>query len=332
MNATAAVEQLNIAPVNYSYRMPVELFGTFDKVTGKRLTRRICPIGQLKVLSNIYTFDIKKDGTHGICTRTLELFKRDLNASESTIRCALKFGAEGYIKQVEGRKNAYQFDTDNNYLCGGHYKLEAWMTRPVPFGNEVIKLTNVEQAVASLFNSECNRSPQEFSANDIAEKLDIRLPSAQKAIDKLTDEKFRFVYRKRKGVNGYKKSMYIINRKLFRTLKKAEAKKQKAIDKERAKKEAAEQKESEKLTPNPASFKEAIESEFYERWNRREESVRRMLAAAMEDMEFRTASEELDRLARKLAYAMARKLPESERLQVKEQELTARRNASVKEA
>ena len=41
MDLAAAKSQLNITPVDYSYRMPVEFFGKFDNDTGKRLTPRI---------------------------------------------------------------------------------------------------------------------------------------------------------------------------------------------------------------------------------------------------------------------------------------------------
>ncbi len=327
MNSTAAVEQLNITPVDFSYRMPVELFGTFDKETGKRLTNRICPVGQIKVLSDIYTFDVKKDGTHGICTRTISQFKRDLNMSESTIRRALKFSDGDYITCPDERKGAYRFDTDKYHLCGGHYRLEAWMTRPVPFECGILSLTNSEQAVAAFFNSECNRSPQEFSANDIAEKLDISLPKVQKAIDKLINKKIQLVYRTFKGVNGYKKSKYIINRKLFRKLNKAEAKAQKAKEKEQAKKQEAGKRNNSDEPSNSTSLNEAVEHEFYDRKNKREESAQRTLARAMADTGFSMATEELQRLAPKLAYAAVRNLPELSKLLFKEQELKDRRNS-----
>lgn len=326
MNKAATAQKLNTTEVDYSYRQPVELFGTFDKITGIRTSHRVGTFGQIKILSDIYSFSVGKDGNRSICTRTLPQFVRDLNVSESTVRRGLKLGAEkGYVTGVEGRKNAYQFDTDANYTCGGHYRLEAWMTRPIPFENGLLVLTNAQQALLSYFNSECNRAPQELSASDIAEKLDISVPTAQKAIDKITDKNTRLVYRLEVGVNGHKKSKYIINRKLFRELNKAEAKKQKAIEKALKAKTAN---EGQNTAQDDRS--EAIRREYCERKNMREEALRRTLARAMADFEYKTAAEALQRLAPKVAFAEVRNMPDLPKLQAEAQRLEEQRTAALK--
>lgn len=326
METTAAVQQLNILPVDYSYRMPVELFGTFDKETGKRTSNRKCTFTAIKVLSDIFSFSVKKDGTKSDCTRSIEQFKRDLNISESSVRRALKM--EGYFTCAEGRKNSYQFDTENNYVCGGHYKLEAWMTRPVLLAGGVLILSDAEQMVAALFNSECNRKPQEFSTREIAERLDMSVPPVQAAINKLTDEKYKLVYCIQKGANGHKKSKYIINRKLFRQLNKAEEKAQKAIEK--AKKKTAEWKPSDDKPQQPTYTKEAIDREYYERKSRREDAARAMLARAMADAEFKAATETLQSLAPKLAFATVKNAPYLAELQAQERECQERKKAALK--
>ncbi|MDE5722183.1 MAG: hypothetical protein K2I30_05545 [Clostridia bacterium] len=332
MNTTAAVEQLNTSAVDYTYRMPVELFGTFNKGTGKRTAHKIAAYGQIKVISDIYTFSVRRGGMRSFCTRTLELFKRDLNVSESTVRRALKIGAaDGYITCEEGRKDAYQFDTENNYTSGGHYKLEAWMTRPIIIEDNILTLTNAEQSVAAFFNSECNRAPQEYSANDIAETLDMSVPTVQKAIDKLTDEKFRLVYRLSVGKNQYRKSKYIINRTLFRALNREEAKKQKAIEKALAKKNVGgKQSEGQTQPQTSLDFEEAVQTEYRERVNRRAEALKKTLARALTDMEFRTSEEALKQLLPRLEFARLRKMPNLSKLQQEMDDYTKRRKAALK--
>ncbi len=326
METTAAVQQLNILPVDFSYRMPVELFGTFDKETGKRTSRRKCTFTAIKVISDIFSFSVRKDGSKSDCTRSIEQFKRDLNISESSVRRALK--TEGYFTRTEGRKNSYQFDTENNYVCGGHYKLEAWMTRPVLLEGGLLILTDAEQAVVAFFNSECNRKPQELSTREIAERLDMSVPPVQAAINKLTDKKYMLVYCTQKGVNGHKKSKYIINRKLFQQLNNAEKKAQKAIEK--AKKKNADGKPSDDKPQKSTYTKATIDREFYERKNRREDAVRATVARAMADEEFKTASETLKRLAPQIAFATIKNAPNLAELQAKERELIERKKTALK--
>ncbi len=326
METTAAVQQFNILPVDFSYRMPVELFGTFNKETGKRTSRRKCTFTAIKVISDIFSFSVKKDGSKSDCTRSIEQFKRDLNISESSVRRALK--EEGYFTRTEGRKNSYQFNTENNFVCGGHYKLEAWMTRPVLLEDGLLILTDAEQIVAAFFNSECNRKPQELSAREIAERLDMSVPPVQTAINKLTDKKYELVYCIQKGVNGHKKSKYIINRRLFRQLNKAEEKAQKAIEK--AKKKTADGKPSDDKPQQPVYTKAAIDREYYERKNRREDAARATLARAMADEEFKTATETLQHLAPKLAFATVKNTPYLAELQAQERECQERKKAALK--
>lgn len=326
MNATATAQQLNILPVDYSYRMPVELFGTFDTTTGKRTSRRNFTFTAIKIISEIFSFSVLKDGVRSVCTRTIGLFKRDLNISESSIRRAIKAGdADGIITHPEGRKNAYQFDIENNFICGGHYRLEAWMTRPILLNGELVTLSEAEQIVAAFFNSECNRAPQECSARDIADKLDMSLPAAQQAIAKLIA--FKLVFRPQKGVNGYKKSIYIINRKQFRELNRAEAKKQKAIEKAKEA-EAGKQSESEQTAAKRRNA--TIKHELLERENYRAESASAALARAMADEEFRTSDAELKKLAPKLALSQLRNLPDLAKLQRTAGELEECRSAALK--
>lgn len=321
METSAAVGQLNILAVDYTYRMPVELFGAFDKETGRRTAPKIGPYGRIKVISDIYTFSVRNDGGQAYCTRTYGLFGRDSNVSESTARRAVNAGIEiGLITRSEECKNAYRFDTGNNYTSGGHYKLEAWMTRPTAIGDNILTLSNAEQIVAAFFNSECNRAPQEYSVNDIALKLDMSVPTARKAIDKFTDKKFSLVFRLEVGKNKYRKSKYIINKKLFRTLNRAEAKKQKAIAKANEKNA---DKRSDTLQDN-AEFKEALKRERYEREERRKEAVKKTWARALADLEFKTSVEALDSLAPRLAFAELRNMPDYPKLK-KEADIYAHR-------
>lgn len=323
METAAALQKINIAPVDYSYRMPVEFFGKFDKTTGKRLTPKIGTCGQLKWLSDVFSFSVFKDGKRGVCTRTTEQFKRDINVSESTVYRARNAYVGGYV--ISEAKGKYQFDTDNNTLSGGHYKLEAWMTRPIPHNGGVVEFTGATQLVAAYFNSECNRKPQELSVRDIAYKLDISEPSVQQALNVLTahQKKNPFVYCVEKGVNGHRKSRYIINRKLFRELGKAEAKRQKAKEKNRAK-------ATEDSTKPDTAFSDAVERELNERRQYRIDGAARALSRALADEEFRTSDEALKRLAPKLAYAEIRKSQDLPTLRRKEKELTAHRRTALK--
>lgn len=324
MNIAATELQFNTAPVDYTYRAAVELFGAFDKTTGKRIRNKLGTFAQLKVLADIFTFSVLKNGGTGICTRSdFSLFTRDVNVSESTARRALESFGELIKSEAKGK---YQFDTEKISLSDGHYRLEAWMTRPIPHNGKVITFSSVEQWVTAYFNSECNRAPMELSAQDIANALDMSVPAVQRAINKLTDgqKDNPFVYCVQKGVNGYKKSKYIINKKLFRELNKAEKRRQKAIEK-------AQKSETNKEPKQTAEgVKEAVDREYYERKHNREEAARRTLARAMTDEEFRTSDEELRRLAPRYAFAKARNTADLVKLEGKCAVLTERRRVALK--
>ncbi len=320
METVAVAPQLNTSHVDYTYRMPVEFFGKFDNETGKRLTSRIGTAGLIKWLADTFTFSVFKDGKTGICTRTNEQFTRDLNVSESTVYRARNKFVGKYVKNE--KKGKYQFDIENNPLSGGYYALEAWMTRPILHNGKTIEFTNVTQLVAAYFNSECNRKPQELSTRELAYKLDISELSAQRAINVLTaDYKNNpFVYRTEKGVNGHKRSVYVINRALFRKLNKAEEKRLKAQIKAR---------EKSKAEPD-AETNKAVESELNERRQYRIERAESVYARALADEEFRVSGEALKRLAPKLAFAELKHLPGLTKLQQEECELTGRRKAALK--
>ena len=326
MDLAAAKSQLNITPVDYSYRMPVEFFGKFDNDTGKRLTPRIGTMAQLKCLSDIFSFSVFKDGGRGICTRNYEQFKRDVNVSESTVRRALKNFKDKYI--TSERKGGYQFDIENNPLSGGHYKLEAWMTRPISHNGKIVEFSNDTQIVAAFFNSECNRAPLELSTREIAYRLDMSVPAVQKAINILTaDYKNNpFVYRTEKGLNGHKKSKYVINRKLFRELNKSEEKRLKAIAKEQAKRGGAKGGQNKPAT----GLTKAIEREIAARNQYRIERATSVYARALTDEEFRASDAKLKSLAPKLAYAEHKNLPVLPDLQHEEHGLTERRKTALK--
>ncbi len=323
MNVAATDLQFNTAPVDYSYRAPVEFFGTFDKTTGKRNKGKLGTFAQLKVLIDIFTFSVFKDGKTGVCTRSYDLFKRDVNVSESTARRALESFKELIKSEAKGK---YQFNTENLQLSGGHYRLEAWMTRPIIHNDSVITFSTAEQMVVGYFNSECNRAPVELSAQDIANVLDMSVPIVQKAINKLTagQKDNPFVYCVQKGVNGYKKSKYIINRTLFRELNKAEKRRQKAIEQE--------QKTEVKKEPKHRSegLREALDREYYERKHKREEAAQRTLTRAMADESFRTSDEALKRLAPRFAFAKLKNRPDYEKLKLEYIEITERRHTALK--
>ena len=107
METAAVMQQLNSNAVDYSYRAPLTLFGEFDKDSRKRRTRRVGSFTTIKVLADIFSFSVFSDGKRSVCTRTIELFKRDLGVSESSVRRALKSeAAQKWVKSES--KNEYE--------------------------------------------------------------------------------------------------------------------------------------------------------------------------------------------------------------------------------
>lgn len=322
METAAVMQQLNSNAVDYSYRAPLALFGEFDENSGKRRTRRVGAFTTIKVLADIFSFSVFSDGRRSVCTRTIELFKRDLGMSESSVRRALKSeAAQKWVKS--NSKNAYEFKAEG-LMNGAHYKYEAWMTRPIVIKGNMLVLTHAEQAVLAYFNSEARRQPLEVSSQDIVNQLDMSLPIVQGAINKVCAKEFDLVHRLYIGKNGKSKSKYIINRALFRELGRAEKKKLKALQKHESGTDDASKPDDKR------DIKSAVESELYARKRYREESAERVYARALEDKEFKLTDEELKKLAPKLAFAEVRGSVGYVELLEHQRELNARRMSALK--
>ena len=212
MGAATATQQLN----KPYFAAPMSLFN----YCGRRL-----PLGTIVVSALFASFSgkVQDDGTLSTCTRSKKQLHEEVCVSLSTVYRALnELDDKGKLTLLENKENTYilEHDSDGFLRIDKRLLTEDWdiydeKTKKVI---ERRKLTLAEVVVAALIITRCynkkhDKHIYEASYPDIAKELDLAESTVERVIPVLKAAKIIVRKSQDVGVNRYKKSTYSANRK-----------------------------------------------------------------------------------------------------------------------
>lgn len=243
--------QLNETVKGY-IRLP---YSSYKKQYGGRALRR----SEILLLGTVFSYSTAKDAVSNGCNMSYRKFEEKLNLSHGTVARGIKalkrFGA---ITQDKSNRSGASYQCVNPSKESGFIKVDLYLyaTKFFVRGEEEARyLSKSAIDVLCLIKTHCaNKAGNgDFvgSVRGIATTLNLTKTTVQKAIDVLLGAKLIFRDQAGRGVNGHRRSRFLVNEKLLRRAEK------------RHKKETAPQTTERRLSPNEQAANERAEFESY---------------------------------------------------------------------
>lgn len=278
-------------------------------------------LSEIMLFSAVYSFSDAESQAR--CNKSFSRFGEDLRLSRGTVGRGIKaLKQAGKIEQDKSRRFCASY-TCVNFSKGRRFiKIELYLKETqfkVKGEAEPRYLTNAELLVLCHIKTHCSHVGEFVGGvRSIAETLGLSESTVDEAIKTLL--RAELIYRPERGLNGWKRSKYTVNKKLMRQTKKTHGKKAKKAERE-------EPAPAEKLTEAERAHEARTEYERYYAERRRIAEARadQISARLNADDTYKRVYAEIRRTELEQARAEVFNLPEAEELRRRLKRLRAER-------